>query len=186
MILLALNCGFGQSDIASLPRSAVDLENAVIDFPRPKTATARRCPLWPETVDALRDALAGMPKAKSPADAKLVFITKYGSPWVRTVERKNGSSAAVDAVALETTKLLNRLKLKRAGSFYGLRHTFRTVADASKDQPAIDWIMGHVRDDMASEHYRHEISDERLRAVTELVQQWLFPKPKPAPKRKAK
>jgi integrase len=64
--------------------------------------------------------------------------------------------------------------MKRLGlGFYALRHTFRTVADGAKDQPAIDHIMGHSRDDMAS-LYRERIEDERLKAVTDYVRAWLF------------
>jgi hypothetical protein len=48
MFLLAINAGFGNSDCGTLPRSAVDLKTAWIDYPRPKTAVPRRCPLWPE------------------------------------------------------------------------------------------------------------------------------------------
>jgi hypothetical protein len=47
------------------------------------------------------------------------------------------------------------------------------VADETLDFPAIDLIMGHARDDMASV-YRERISDERLRAVTDHVWGWLF------------
>ncbi|RMF93633.1 MAG: hypothetical protein D6741_13510, partial [Planctomycetota bacterium] len=54
MILLAVNCGFGNSDCAQLPVSAVDLQRGWIDFPRPKTGIERRCPLWPETIESLR------------------------------------------------------------------------------------------------------------------------------------
>src|SRR5262249_32579340 len=49
MILLGINCGFGNHDCATLPRSALDLDAGFIDFPRPKTGISRRCPLWPET-----------------------------------------------------------------------------------------------------------------------------------------
>ena len=37
MILLGVNCGFGKTDVACLPQSAVDLESGWVDFPRPKT-----------------------------------------------------------------------------------------------------------------------------------------------------
>jgi hypothetical protein len=56
MVLLGINCGFGQSDIANLPQSAIDFDNGWIEFPRPKTGIERRCQLWPETVEALREA----------------------------------------------------------------------------------------------------------------------------------
>ena len=41
------------------------------------------------------------------------------------------------------------------------------------DQVAVDHIMGHARDDMASA-YRERISDDRLRAVAGVVHAWLF------------
>ena len=67
------------------------------------------------------------------------------------------------------------LDLKRPGlSFYALRHTFETVGGDSRDQVAVDAIMGHVRDDMAS-LYREKIDDERLEAVTRHVHKWLYP-----------
>jgi hypothetical protein len=58
---------------------------------------------------------------------------------------------------------------------YGLRRTFETIGGESRDQVAVDVIMGHARGDMASV-YRERISDERLRAVVEHVRQWLFSK----------
>ena len=64
MILLGINCGLGNSDVANLPTKAVDLKRAWLDFPRPKTGTPRRCPLWQETIAAIRDALDQRPKPK--------------------------------------------------------------------------------------------------------------------------
>jgi len=47
MILLGINCGFGQTDIATVPQTAFDLKCGMVNYPRPKTAIIRRCPLWP-------------------------------------------------------------------------------------------------------------------------------------------
>ena len=58
MVMLGINCGFGQSDVANLPMSAVDLEAGWIDYPRPKTGIERRCPLWPETIESLQEAIS--------------------------------------------------------------------------------------------------------------------------------
>jgi hypothetical protein len=44
-ILLGINCGFGATDIATLPQSAVDLDAGWIEFPRPKTAIERKIPV---------------------------------------------------------------------------------------------------------------------------------------------
>ena len=170
MILLGINCGFGATDISNLPQSVVDLDNGWIDYPRPKTGVDRRCPLWSETVDAVRESITTRPRPQDDSHEQLVFITKYGQPWVKT----NAKGTPADALGQEFSKLLTKLKLKRPGvSFYALRHTFETIGGDSRDQVAVDHIMGHVRDDMAS-LYRERISDERLQAVTDGVHTWLF------------
>jgi integrase len=167
MILLGINCGFGNSDCGNLPLAALDLERGWVDYPRPKTGIARRCALWPETVEALKVALARRPEPKDPAHAGLVFITKYRQSWFKT--------ESAGPLILEIRKLLNKLGIngRKGLGFYTLRHTFRTVADEAKDQPAADYIMGHEVPHMSSV-YRETISDERLRAVADHVRAWLF------------
>jgi integrase len=171
MILLGINCGFGNSDCGNLPLATLDLERGWLDYPRPKTGLDRRCPLWPETVKAIREALAGRPAPKDPAHAGLVFLTKYGLPWAR--DNDPGT------VTKEMTKLLRSLDINGHRNYYSLRHTFRTVADGSRDQPACDFVMGHEVPHMSSV-YRETISDARLRAVVDHVRCWLFPDPEKA------
>ncbi|MCI0463264.1 MAG: site-specific integrase [Gemmataceae bacterium] len=168
MLLLGINCGFGNSDCGNLPLASLDLERGWIDFPRPKTGIPRRCPLWPETMTALREALAKRPESKDAADAGLVFITKRGLSWAK--------DTSDNPVTKETAKLLRALRIngRKGLGFYTLRHVFRTIADEAKDQPAVDFIMGHEVPHMSSV-YRERISDERLRAVTDQVRRWLFP-----------
>jgi len=187
MILLGINAGFGNNDIAKLPMSAVNLETGWLDFPRPKTAVHRRCWLWPETVKALRAAISERPNAKNPADAWLVFVTKYGARWSKgdsiTVEKndKDGGAYTIkgntsNPLSHEFAKLLTTLGIKRNGlNFYALRHVFATIAGESRDQVAVNAIMGHApaSNDMASV-YRERISDDRLQAVSEFVRQWLL------------
>lgn len=165
MLLLAINCGFGNSDVGHLPLSALDLDRGWVDFPRPKTGVPRRCALWPETVAAIREAVAVRPEPKDEADANRVFITKYGYSWAKDI--------ADSPITKETRKLLDSLGIEGHRNFYTLRHTFRTVADESRDQPAVDHVMGHESPHMSSV-YRERISDERLRAVTDYVRAWLF------------
>jgi integrase len=166
MIYLGLNCGFGNHDCATLPLSAVDLDSAMIDYPRPKSGVERRCPLWPETVEALRTAIAARPKPKMDEAAGLVFITSRGRHWL------SGGIANPISQAIRT--LMKDAGVHRAGiGPYTLRHVFRTVADGAKDTPAIDLVMGHTDPSMAA-HYREHIEDDRLRAVVEHVRKWLF------------
>jgi integrase len=175
MILLAANGGMGNTDVATLPLAAVELDGAVIDYPRPKTAVERRVPLWPETATALRKAIANRPAPADPENDGLCFLTVHGNPYTRTNEKDEPQDATWhDAVGFEFRKLVKKLKLNRPRlGFYALRHTFRTVADRSNDQPAVDRVMGHTRNDTAS-LYREKIDDDRLRAVVETVRNWLF------------
>jgi len=170
MILLGANCGLGQSDLSNLPKSALNLETGWLDYPRPKTGVERRCPLWPETVEALQQAIAIRPKPKDPADEKLIFVTKYGLRWVKATAKSND-----DAIAKEFAKLLVKLDLKRPGvNFYALRHGFQTAAGGSRDPEAVSHVMGHADASMAG-LYREGISDDRLKAVCEHVRNWLWP-----------
>jgi integrase len=170
MILLGIDCGFGNTDCGRLPLATVDLERGMIDFPRPKTGIPRRCALWPETVAAIKEALAQRPRPNKPEYEELVFVTKRGLSWAKDTNDC--------PVAKETAKLLRRLGIngRKGLGFYTLRHTFRTIADESKDQPAVDYCMGHEVPHMSSV-YRETISDARLRAVAEYVRRWLFTKP---------
>lgn len=79
MIILGLNCGFGNHDCALLPISAVNLETGWIDYPRPKNGIERRCPLWSETIAALEAAMAARPKPCDAEAANLVFLTTRGT-----------------------------------------------------------------------------------------------------------
>jgi integrase len=172
MILLGLNAGFGNHDVATLPMSALDLDARWVDFPRPKTGIARRCPLWPETMAAIREALAQRPAPKDAADVAIVFLQANGRRWVRNTDKSR-----TDNVSVRFADLLKQLDLHREGlAFYTLRHVFRTVADAARDPVAIDLIMGHSDPSMGG-HYRERIDDGRLLAVAEHVRTWLFGEP---------
>jgi integrase len=177
MVLLGVNCGYGNTDVATLPQSALDLEAGWVDFPRPKTAIPRRCPVWPETVAALKEAIANRPAPKDAADVELVFTTKYGRAWVKVVQTEGPDGkikvTCNDAVSKEMAKLLKKLDINGHRSFYALRHTLETIGGEAWDQVALNAIMGHADPSVAAD-YRERISDERLKAVTEHVRQWLF------------
>jgi integrase len=161
MILLGVNCGFGNADCGKLPTSAVNLDTGWIDYPRPKTGVPRRCPLWPETIAAVREAIEDRP------GGELVFLTVRGKSYAK--------DTADNPITKETAKLLHALKIngRKGLGFYTLRHVFRTVAGGSKDRDAANFIMGHESPHMSSV-YIEEIEDDRLRAVTDHVREWLF------------
>jgi integrase len=199
MIMLGINCGWGNTDVSELQGKHLDLDAGLADIPRPKTGIARVATLWPETVKALRAAIKARPTAKHAADADCVFITKYGVRWKR-VECVQDDAAAdglkvqrreTDSVGLEFGKLLRSVKvkegrkmvsLKREGvNFYALRHTFRTIAGETGDMEAVDLIMGHEDAGNMGTAYREWEKDKRegyprVRKVTEHVRGWVYGK----------
>ena len=177
MILLGINCGFGNSDVANLPQSAVDLEKGWVTFPRPKTEVPRRVPLWPETVEALKLAIEKRPGPANKKDASLVFLTVRGLPWVRMKKGLEGpeSDTPVDCIHSSLKRILRKLGIngRKGLGFYTLRRNFEIYAGECKDQVAVDQCMGHVDNSMAGV-YRQSISDHRLLAVVGVVRDWLF------------
>lgn len=149
MILLGINFGMGNKECAELEWGHINLETGWYDHVRHKTYIRRRAKLWPETVKLLKQV-----KAKGKHD-RLVFITKYGNPWLST---SIGSEA-----------------IKLGFSFYNLRHTFRTVADATLETMAVRLAMGHASaaGDMDAV-YVADVADERLELVAKYVHGWLF------------
>lgn len=171
MILLGINCGFGNADVGLLPIDAVDLEEGWVEFARTKNFLPRMCPLWPETVEAVKLALKFRRKPHDSAHDHLLFITRKGEPWHKDNSKKS------TPLSKEFQKLMELSGVYRKGAgFYGLRHTFETQGGNACDQVAIDVIMGHAAagDNKIPANYRHEIWGERFVKVTNLVRTWLF------------
>ena len=171
MILLGLNAGFGNIECSDLEQYEFDLDAGIVDTIRPKTKIWRRAALWPETVDAIRTAIAIRPKPNNPTDAKLVFVTKKGNRYV-------DPNSSDNAVAMEFGKLMRKTGIKtpddprkRLG-FYSLRRTFRTHADEGLDDAIVDLIMGHANTSMG-DTYVQERDDARLWKVAKYVRKKL-------------
>jgi len=169
MILLAINAGMGNADIAEMRFHHIDLSAATITYPRPKSGIDRKAYLWPQTVKAVEQAISKRPEAKDKADADRVFITRYGNAW-------NGDTTD-NPITKEFSKMLASMGTRRKGmSFYALRHTFRTAVDSLPDQRAIDRVMGHVSQHISAA-YVEFIDDARLKAVADHIHRWLFNEP---------
>jgi integrase len=170
MILLGINCGFGNGDCATLPVSSVDLKRGWITFPRPKTGIPRRCPLWPETVAAIRAVIEAHPEPDNPDARSLVFVNSRGLAFIRQTPKSH-----TDLISVHFGRHLQSLGFYREGlGFYTLRHVFRTVVDSARDPVAIDLIMGHADPSMGAV-YRERVDDARLEHVVAVVRHWLWP-----------
>ena len=183
MILLGINCGMGNLDVAALPANCIDIEHGWIDYPRAKTGVRRRCPLWPETVKAVVAVQEGRKtvQAKPKPEAQgLLFVTRKGHPFVRSAAKvsPDGRPHVVehDAIATTLKRILARKGIAMRGlGFYGLRRSFETIGAETGNQVAVDHIMGHVphASDMGAV-YRQHVAEAALRQVTSHVREWLF------------
>lgn len=193
-VLLGLNGGYYQSDVATLREAAIDWDKGLIDHYRVKTAKAgvvRIVPMWKRTAEALQAVISLRPKPATPEHEGLVFLTRRGRSY-REETTADGKDSLLkinrrDALGEEFSKVLRKLGMKRDGlSFGALRHTFNTVAGEAKDSEARSIIMGHVMDGM--QEWYEELGDtmiQRLRGVTASVEQSLFDKPAaPRPRKK--
>jgi integrase len=166
MILLACNGGLGNADVAGMTFGTVNLKTGWMTYPRPKTRIERRIPLWAETVEAIKTAIAQRPEPKDPAHKQVVFIGPRGESCLAD----NGYR-----VAGEFARVLDNAKIEPKRGFYSIRHTFQTIGEGANDLVSVQSIMGHAASgsDMSA-RYRERVDDERLQAVTEHVRKWLF------------
>jgi integrase len=113
------------------------------------------------------------PEATDSNNANLVFLTRFGNPWIGPTKGPKGRWT--DSITLQFAKLLRKLDLKKPGrSFYSLRRTFATIASDSLDQAGINLVMGHS-DNSMSELYRQRVDDQRLVNIARTVRSWLWP-----------
>lgn len=170
-ILLGINCGYGNTDVSSLVHSRIDLDSGWATFARTKTGIARRSPLWPETIEAIRAAIAIRPEPKSDADKGIVLLTVRGERLVRITEKSR-----TDSVTSVFAKLLSDLEIngRKGLGFYSLRHTFATIGLEQADRDAMKSLMGHAAGDILANYEQAGPSDARLTAITDHVRSWLL------------
>ena len=150
-LLLGLNAGLGNLDVATLRWSHIVEEGGtwVVKKPREKTGRPRMAPLWEETLAALGDRGSG-----------LILRTSTGLPLVGEGRRDS----------------LAQLFRRKAGKpFYGLRHMFQTIGSRSGDAEAVRYMMGHAPKDMA-DHYTLSPAwtVPRLERVVSEVRTWAW------------
>ena len=190
MILLGINCAYLQSDCAELPirfndntRNELNLgSDPFIRFDRPKTGVRRKCTLWPETVEALKEVIGDRTDG-------FVFLTRRGKPLVHThkVFNRQGSLLKLtncDAVGKPFRELCKRSGCYVAGiGFSSFRTTFETRAWSTQslsvtDQAVIHWIMGHKLSGpdtpRLADQYLQDISSADLHLVTDKIRNWFL------------
>ncbi|MEM1208417.1 MAG: hypothetical protein AAGI54_04040 [Planctomycetota bacterium] len=142
LVLLPINGGYGPTDLCVLNRSVI--RDNIIDHRRNKTYALRRCPLWPETIEAI----AACPHTANGDVFNINDPKVVGRRFKRLAQR-----AGVDIRP------------------YDLRYAFSTYAEECIT-PGADHakriVMGHVIDGV-SEGYVRRFPDAKLWAVVNHV-----------------
>lgn len=162
MVLLGINCAFGNKDCSDLLIEHVDFGKSLIDHFRVKTGIDRTSPLWPETLQALAECIGER-------TAGPIFVTRFGNAFVRDKLKyeADGRLKAVTPID-KVGDLFRKIKPRPSLPFYCLRHTFATIAHETRDVLAVSRIMGHALTGMTAV-YVEDIGVERLRQVVDHV-----------------
>jgi integrase len=177
VLSLVANCAFETHDLAALSWSHIEQidDRWYHTCPRPKTGLPRLAMLWPRTVEAMEAADLWTPEANG-----LIVRSQTGGP----VWRENPSGLLTDLVSRKARTVIRHQLApwdsaddpRNGIGTLGLRHSFRTIADAVMDRDATELIMGHAPGHIADGNaamaatYRHRIGYDRVRAVAEFVE----------------
>lgn len=148
-VLLALNCGFTQGDLAALRQDEVDWEDGRITRKRTKTKQHKSVPtvcykLWPTTFDLLR-------KHRSTHE-ELVFLNKQGRPLKMERVEEGGGYIKSDTVRHVWERLREKLKLTK--HYKHLRKTGATTLGKHKHYKSfVPLYLGHAPRSIAERHY---------------------------------
>jgi integrase len=149
-LMLMLNCGFNQGDIADLLHDEVDYKNGKITRKRSKTRQHHgdKVPtvtwtLWPCTLELLRKYRSDHPT--------LALTTAKGRPWVEEL-LVNGKRKRRDGIHANFMHVRRRLKIDKP--LKSLRKTSSTLLD---DDDVFgryaQFFLGHAPDSVAGKHY---------------------------------
>ncbi|WP_419580560.1 tyrosine-type recombinase/integrase [Stieleria magnilauensis] len=161
-ILLGLNCGFTQADIADLRHSEVDLSTGVITRKRSKTDNMESVPevartLWPETLSLL--------KANASEDGDRVLLNAQGKPLVE-VREAGGEVKRTDAVAKAMSRLRDSMDRAKPIGFKRFRSTAASkLGEHGEYRAYAQHFLGHAPSNVADSHYVRPSQQQFERAM---------------------
>lgn len=165
IVLLGINGALNNSDIKTLKLATAKkaLQTGLLEYPREKTHFMRVTPLWPETIDAIKNAITERAKSRLTE----LFLTSSNQPH----SKKSG----YDLISQMFYRCLHRTGSYSPGRNFGaLRTTFSNVGKEVGDDLALRALMGHSDGSTLYENYADGVYVERLRKITDHVRGWLF------------
>ena len=149
-LLLMLNAGFTQKDIADLLQTEVNWETGRISRKRSKGKKHETCPvvnykLWPETFRLLKQHRSNHPT--------LALVNERGNP-LRQLDLKDGDQLKTnDSIRKALVVLCDKLKIKQPAPKL-FRKTSSTLIYNAKQFRGLDGLfLGHAPDSVATTNY---------------------------------
>ena len=163
VILLSINGGFNNSDIAQLGLKLFNPMPDLLVYPRRKTFFMRQTPLWDETREAIAAWIAERPRSNETQ----LFLTSQNLPY--------GHDGKNNHISRNFKRLLDTLNIYSPGKNFGaLRTMFADIGKEVNDDTAVKALMGHSDGSMMYENYAKGVFLPRLKKVTDHVHDWLF------------
>ena len=176
LILLALNCGYTQADIATLEHSHIDWPQGTIVRARNKTGQPQEHKLWHRTLRLLRE------QATDPKTSALVLLAERGEPLVRTAIREDGTPSRTDSIGHSFASLKSSLNHSRKEDELEIKLPFKCFRKTGADQIAkqyqqnpflVDLYLAHTQTGM-KKHYARQHYEELQKATDWLATVYQF------------
>jgi hypothetical protein len=169
-MLLGLNCGFGQAEIATL--QLTEIREGHIKRLRYKSRVYGEWKLWPQTVQAIEWAMKRRPATNSP----YLVLTRKGCPLAELTKGNNRNTKIANA----WTTLLRRIRKDDAGfrklSFNKLRKTAGDLVRELADDETASMFLCHgqtVADDLLERYTNRKFG--RVHHANDLMAAYLAP-----------
>jgi integrase len=149
-VLLMLNCGMTQKDIADLLKSEINWEQGRIVWKRSKTADSRNVPtvsyiLWPETLRLLE-------LYQDSGDSELALLNSNGAPlWAESYDDK-GKYRKTDNIKNAFDRLKAKLSISKPLKSFKKSSASR-LRDDERYNGVEDLFLGHATQKMSDKHY---------------------------------
>ena len=179
-VLLMMNCGFTQKDVANLTWKQVDLEAGTIHRKRTKTSRKKRVPkvrfkLWTRTLKLLKEY-------KAPTSSQWVLLNNNGQQLVRKYYNAKGKLNEVDNIKKTFGRIMAAKKID--ATLKNFRSTSSTLLeDHLQYGRYAQYFLGQAPRSVAEKHYVKPSQGNFDRALKWLGQQYgIVPKASRKPK----
>jgi integrase len=152
-LLLMLNCGMYQGDVADLGVNEVDLQAGTILRPRSKTpgGPVVRYKLWPETLRLLRQYGEVKSTVIGPRGPR-ILLSQRGTPLVIDKIIANGGTSKIDLVRDAVVALCGNIGVEKKPLKLIRKTSATMVADHPTYKNYVDLFLGHTPSKMSERH----------------------------------